>query len=316
MIPTVQIPYFSYFLNLSKAHNTDDFNLLFPYIHPDIYQENSSYEPESESYNPELHKRPESPEILSLSEPDPPSIKIEPELPLNIFPPSTIKTESSEIKPNSESNSIISQGAGKKHAGRKANFSAEDKAKLIALVKQYGEAQWSLIATKMPGWNRKQLRDHYVNFIKGKSTSQDFTPSEDSLILSYVNKYGHVWKKIADLMPSRSAIAIKNRYYKKLEKVSKQQVRKTYKTAPPNYAVPQDILMTEEEKVSLYTPKNSVGASNSIKTDEKSQIVRLKVKTREEQIQALLEQKVELEKALNIIEGNIVKLGVNSPKII
>lgn len=111
----------------------------------------------------------------------------------------------------------------RKGPGRKPNFSPEDDTMLTELVKTHGDAQWSLIASIMKKWNRKQLRDHYVNFIKFKHIAQKFSNEEDALIVEAVRRYGHAWKKIAGHLPGKSPMAIKNRYYKRLIKMSPQQ---------------------------------------------------------------------------------------------
>jgi len=98
--------------------------------------------------------------------------------------------------------------------GRKANFTPEEDNQLAELVKKHGETKWSFIATIMTKWNRKQLRERYINFIKGSSTAANFTPSEDAIVLDHIKTYGHTWKDLALKLPGRSPIAIKNRYYK------------------------------------------------------------------------------------------------------
>lgn len=99
-------------------------------------------------------------------------------------------------------------------AGRKANFTPEEDDQLAELVKTYGETKWSLIASIMKKWNRKQLRERYINFIKGKSTAANFTAAEDAVIAEHIKVHGHAWKDLTAKLPGRSPIAIKNRYYK------------------------------------------------------------------------------------------------------
>eukprot|EP00826_Nyctotherus_ovalis_P060947 TRINITY_DN861_c0_g1_i4.p3 TRINITY_DN861_c0_g1~~TRINITY_DN861_c0_g1_i4.p3 ORF type:complete len:158 (-),score=34.99 TRINITY_DN861_c0_g1_i4:138-611(-) len=70
----------------------------------------------------------------------------------------------------------------------------------------------------MKKWNRKQLREHYINFIKCKNVSTDFTSAEDAAILTHVKDHGHTWKDLVNKLPGRSPIGIKNRYYKVLVK--------------------------------------------------------------------------------------------------
>lgn len=105
-------------------------------------------------------------------------------------------------------------------SGRKPNFTAEEDKELEKLVKTYGEANWCKLAALMPKWNRKQLREHYVNTIKNKSITTNFREEEDAKILQIVETHGHVWRQIANILPGRSPSAVKNRYYKKLLKKS------------------------------------------------------------------------------------------------
>ncbi len=58
---------------------------------------------------------------------------------------------------------------GTRRPGRKRQFTPEEDQKLLELVRIHGEAAWAVIAKLMPGRNRKQLRDHYVNLLKGET---------------------------------------------------------------------------------------------------------------------------------------------------
>lgn len=125
------------------------------------------------------------------------------------------------------SETIFDSEKEKKRPGRKSNFSPEEEEQLTRLVSLYGETKWSLIASLMPKWNRKQLREHYVNYIKDSKIQGKFTPAEDSIILQHVNEFGHTWKQLAQKLPGRSPITIKNRYYKML--IKKKPIKKSAK---------------------------------------------------------------------------------------
>lgn len=101
---------------------------------------------------------------------------------------------------------------------KKKAYTAEEDAKIVEYVKLYGDKNWSKIAELIPGRNRKQLRDHYINFLKNKLNKRGFTEKEDDIIFTMVTKYGHAWKKIADKLPGRTPIMIKNRYHSGLRK--------------------------------------------------------------------------------------------------
>ena len=72
----------------------------------------------------------------------------------------------------------------------------------------------------MNKWDRKQLRDHYVNFVKYNRDDQYFTPEDDKYIMEFTKNYGRSWINMARNLPGKSPMAIKNRYYKKLIKDS------------------------------------------------------------------------------------------------
>ena len=101
---------------------------------------------------------------------------------------------------------------------KKKAYTAEEDKQILKYVNMYGEKNWSQIAELMPGRNRKQLRDHYGNFLKKKLNKKEVTEKEDEIIFYMVKKHGHVWKKIADKLPGRTPIMIKNRYNSTIRK--------------------------------------------------------------------------------------------------
>jgi len=92
-------------------------------------------------------------------------------------------------------------------------FSAKEDEKLKKLVEKLGESSWSKIAKEMPGLNRKQIRDRYVNYLKKERTIKEFTAEEDQTILRLVREKGRLWSKIAGELVGRTPIMVKNRFY-------------------------------------------------------------------------------------------------------
>jgi len=92
-------------------------------------------------------------------------------------------------------------------------FSAKEDEKLKELVERLGESSWSKIAKEMPGLNRKQIRDRYVNYLKKERTIKEFTAEEDQTILRLVREKGRLWSKIAGELVGRTPIMVKNRFY-------------------------------------------------------------------------------------------------------
>lgn len=110
-----------------------------------------------------------------------------------------------------------------KKVGRKKIYTIEDERKILELVNMYGEKNWSIIAKYMPGKDRKQLRDHYINFLKKEQRTAGFSLEEDSHVLTMVSKLGRKWQKIADTLPGRTPIMIKNRFNTKLKKILEKE---------------------------------------------------------------------------------------------
>lgn len=108
-----------------------------------------------------------------------------------------------------------------KRYSKNRKFTKEEDEHLRELVKLYGEGHWIKVAEKMPGRNRKQVRERYVNFVKKERSFAEFTTEEDSLILDFVQTKGRRWILISNLLPGRTPIMIKNRYYAKLRHITK-----------------------------------------------------------------------------------------------
>ena len=151
-----------------------------------------------------------------------------------------------QVEERKECAKVMIAEAEKGKPGRRRKFTREEDQQLLNLVKKYGEAQWAVIAKQVPGRDRKQLRDHYVNILKRESCSKDFTPEEDSTILRLVKTEGRAWNNIAIHLPDRSAAAIKNRFYSRLKKLLKlprsrshslncsgEDARKSWTSTPP-----------------------------------------------------------------------------------
>lgn len=110
---------------------------------------------------------------------------------------------------------------------RNRKFTRDEDDKLKSLVKVYGEGAWSRIAEEMEGRNRKQVRERYVNFLKKERITTEFTPEEDAIILQFVQSHGRKWSTIAEQLTGKTPIMIKNRYYAKLRRTTKEGKQKS-----------------------------------------------------------------------------------------
>ena len=94
---------------------------------------------------------------------------------------------------------------------RQAFSQAEDEA-LRALVKEYGETNWSLISQKMRNRNARQCRDRWRCYLRPTLVKSQWTDEEDRLLMEKYNEIGPKWSIIGKSLPGRSEITMKNRW--------------------------------------------------------------------------------------------------------
>ena len=108
---------------------------------------------------------------------------------------------------------IPSSFAGNMKKRERQKFSQEEDNMLIQLVNQHGTLNWNLIASHMPNRNPRQCRERWKHYLSVKENRREpFTPEEDRVIFEKFNELGPKWTKIANFLPNRSDISIKNRF--------------------------------------------------------------------------------------------------------
>ena len=165
-------------------------------------------------------------------------------------------------------------------------FTPEEDEKLKTLVETYGEGTWSFIAKKMNDRNRKQVRERYINFLSTERVETKFTQEEDDTILQYVQEKGRKWSALAELLPGRTPIMIKNRYYSKLQKTLKEseQGKVTNNSIQSSLPSPGGSIMVDatgsklidRKKYNLRTDNESKDNMREILLDTKKKIKELK----------------------------------------
>jgi hypothetical protein len=103
----------------------------------------------------------------------------------------------------------------------KFKFSLNEDILLRGLVCEYGENNWSQIASQMPNRNQRQCRERWFNYLSPTVRNVPWTDQEDALLLQKVAEQGHQWHRLATLFPLRTDINIKNRYHVLNRKMSK-----------------------------------------------------------------------------------------------
>lgn len=91
-------------------------------------------------------------------------------------------------------------------------FTAEEDARLIKLVEEYGEFNWERISAIHGTRNARQCHDRWKFYINPRINKAPFTPEEDWRLINLVMKYGGMWVQISKHFKNRSDVQMKNRW--------------------------------------------------------------------------------------------------------
>lgn len=95
---------------------------------------------------------------------------------------------------------------------KKRKFTAEEDGKILSLVKTLGEHAWIKIAKKLSNRTPRQCRERWKHYLVVNSNNSEWTKEEDSILMTRFHEFGTKWTKIAEFLPGRTSINIKNRY--------------------------------------------------------------------------------------------------------
>jgi hypothetical protein len=94
----------------------------------------------------------------------------------------------------------------------KAKWSNAEDEILIAVIQKNGPANWNQIAKNLNGRTGKQCRERWISKLSPQYTAEPWTSEEDETLLRIQSECGNRWARVRAALPSRSTIAIKNRW--------------------------------------------------------------------------------------------------------
>lgn len=102
---------------------------------------------------------------------------------------------------------------------KKGAWSKEEDDLVLKYVAMYGKHKWAEVAKGVPGRDRKQCRERYLNHLFPDVRKEAWTKEEDDAIVKLHEVYGNAWADIARCLGNgRSPNAVKNRWYSFLNK--------------------------------------------------------------------------------------------------
>jgi hypothetical protein len=90
-------------------------------------------------------------------------------------------------------------------------FTPDEDQRLLMLRNRYG-SDWKLISVGMRTRSARQCRERYRNYLNPKRKAAAWEAHEDLVILERYRERGMQWAEIAQLLPGRTPVDVRNRW--------------------------------------------------------------------------------------------------------
>jgi hypothetical protein len=127
--------------------------------------------------------------------------------------------------------------------GHRRFFSPEDDEMLRRLKGESFSVTWSQIADRMPGFNARQIRERWCNYLSPELKTNGWTDEEDQELMRLYAELGPRWGIIGGRMGNRSAPDIKNRF-QSVRNRNEKSLRRAKREMQPDRTQPRKIVNT------------------------------------------------------------------------
>lgn len=97
---------------------------------------------------------------------------------------------------------------------------------LRSLVEEFGDKDWSIIASHMEGRTIRQCRERWQNNLSSNIIKSKWTREEDKILKIKYSEFGPKWKFLEEFFPGRTSYNIRNRW-NGLTRIKKKQLNKS-----------------------------------------------------------------------------------------
>jgi hypothetical protein len=100
---------------------------------------------------------------------------------------------------------------------RRAWTESEDQL-ILEWVAEHGAVQWASVAKLLPGRMAKACRNHWHDQLDPAIKRDRWSADEDGVLIAALQQFGPKWSLIARLLPGRTGLALKNRWFCSLKR--------------------------------------------------------------------------------------------------
>jgi len=108
----------------------------------------------------------------------------------------------------------------------------EEDDQLRKLVKRFGQKNWRIIASNLPGRVPKQCRERWINHLDPSIVKGRLTEEEWNIVLLGHKEHGNRWSEIAKKIPGRTPNQIKNHWHAMNRKNNKRKRSDSFNNPP------------------------------------------------------------------------------------